>query len=115
VSDAPAPQPGDHLRRILQRLRAKRGDAPPSPYELAFEKGAAGELEFGTALNAAAATRGGCWVLHGLVVEGKRRVGCSALVACGQGGSEPPRSLWAGFTSHSDEYPAQNWPRPPHC
>jgi len=72
VSDAPAPQPGDYLRRILQRLRAKRGDAPPSAYELAFEKGAAGELEFGTALNTAAATRGGCWVLHGLVLDGKR-------------------------------------------
>ena len=72
MSDAPAPQPGDYLRRTLQRLRAKRGDAPPSAYELALEKGAAGELEFGTALNQAAATRGGCWVLHGLVVDGKR-------------------------------------------
>jgi hypothetical protein len=72
VSDVRAPQPGDQLRRTLQRLRAKRGEAPPTPYELALEKGAAGELDFGRALNEAAAIRGGCWVLHGLVLEGKR-------------------------------------------
>jgi hypothetical protein len=72
VSDVPAPQPGDHLRRILQRLRAKRGSAEPSAYELAIEKGAHGELEFGNALNEAAKIRGGCCVLHSLVLKGKR-------------------------------------------
>jgi len=72
VSDVPAPKPGDYLRRNLERLRSRRRDAPPSAYELALEKGAAGELEFGMTLNQAAAVRGGCWVLHGLVLAGKR-------------------------------------------
>ena len=75
MSDVPAPQPGDNLRRIFERLRAARlargGDAPGA-YESAFEKGAAGELRFGTTLNEAAAFRGGCWVLHGLVAADKR-------------------------------------------
>jgi hypothetical protein len=75
VSDVPAPQPGDNLRRILARLRAARrarGGGTPSARELAFEKGAIGEHRLGVALNEAAARRGGCWVLHGLVVPGGR-------------------------------------------
>lgn len=75
VSDVSAPQPGDNPRRILERLRAARlarGGNAPGAYESAFEKGTAGELRFGTALNAAATARGGCWVLHGLVAPEKR-------------------------------------------
>jgi hypothetical protein len=53
-------------------MRARRGDASPSAYELALARGAAGERRFGNALNEAAALRGECWVLHGLVLEGKR-------------------------------------------
>jgi hypothetical protein len=31
----------------------------------------------------------------------------AALVAFGEAEDEPPRSLWAGFVSHSENYPAQ--------
>jgi hypothetical protein len=34
-----------------------------------------------------------------------------AWAAVTEGGLSHPRSLWAGFPSHSDEYPAQNFAR----
>jgi hypothetical protein len=38
----------------------------------------------------------------------------SSLVAIGEGAGEPPRSLWAGFFSHREHYPAQNALAHPH-
>jgi hypothetical protein len=78
VSELPAPQPGENARRIFERVRAARlrragaEASEPSVFERAYEKGAEGELRLGTRLNAAATARGGCWVLHDLVVPGAR-------------------------------------------
>jgi len=58
VSEASVPQPGDWSGRRKQ----------PS-----YQQGSEGERRFGSALNAAAAERGGCWVSHSLVLLGQRR------------------------------------------
>lgn len=75
MPDVPPPKPGDALGRLLDRLRANRlgrGGNVPSSLEEALAKGVEGERRLGGAVNQAADSRGGCWVLHGLVLPGRR-------------------------------------------